>query len=116
MNATARHIALALIACVLVALGAAAAPLTHPVGGADDDDLIGLDLSPKEPPLPTVQAAFRSESYRPGDVARLAQWSNARDVTLQIFRAGTETHGVVGNDTMAGDPVSGVRHLGTTAP
>jgi N,N-dimethylformamidase beta subunit-like, C-terminal len=58
MRATARHLLLALIACTLVALGAAAAPLTHP------------------------------------------------------------THGVVRNDTMtmAGDPVSGIRQLGTTNP
>src|SRR3954447_18523819 len=109
MHATARHILLALIACALVALGAAAAPQTHPIEGADDDDLIGLDLGPRTPPFPTVQAAFRSEDSRRGDVATLRQCPKANHVTVQISRAGTETHGVVGNDTMAGDPVSGIR-------
>ena len=91
MNATARHIALTLIACLLVVLGAAAAPLTHPIEGADDDDLIGIDLGERPAQRPTVQAAFTLESYRPGDVARLAMWSSARSVTLQFFHAGTET-------------------------
>ena len=112
MNATARHIALALIACLLVVLGAAAAPLTHPIEGADDDDLIGIDLGERPAQRPTVQAAFTLESYRPGDVARLAMWSSARSVTVQFFHAGTETEHVPGNDTMAGDPVSGIRPLG----
>jgi hypothetical protein len=116
VNAKARHIALALIACALVILGAAAAPLTHPIEGADDDDLLGLDLGGRPPQRPTVQAAFKLESYRPGDVARLALSSKARNVTLQIFHAGTETERLRGNDTMAGNPVSGVRRLGNVEP
>src|SRR3954454_8381101 len=99
MNATARHIALALIACVLVVLGAAAAPLTHPIEGADDDNLIGIDLGERPAPRPTLRAAFTRESSRPGDFARLAMWSNAKNVTLQFFHAGTETEHVPGNDT-----------------
>jgi hypothetical protein len=86
MHAKARRIFLALIVCALVALGAAA-PLAHAIEGADDDDLIGLDLGSRQPALPTVQAAFRSESYRAGDIARLRQWSKAKHVTVQIFRA-----------------------------
>src|SRR4051812_9710891 len=112
MHATARHIALTLTACTLLILGAGAARQTHPIEGADDDDLIGIDLGQRPAQRPTVQAAFKLESYRPGDVARLSLTSNAKGVTLQFFRAGTETEHVRGNDTMAGEPVSGIRHLG----
>ena len=116
MNAKARRIALALIASALVILGAAAAPLTHPIEGADDDDLLGIDLGQRPAQRPTVQAAFQSESYRPGEVARLKLSSNAKNVMLQFFRAGTETEHVRGNDKMLGDPVSGTKRLGRVEP
>jgi hypothetical protein len=125
MNAAARHIALVFIACAITITGAASAPSPRDqdaddaavaAGMPDDDDLLGIDLGERPSDRPTVEAAFRRESYRPGDTARLAITSKARGVTLQIFRAGTETEGVRGNDTMAGDPVTGRRRLGSVQP
>ncbi len=125
MNARARHIALAFVACTLIATAAtSASALRHGVDQHaalraevdDDDDLLGIDLGERPSDRPTVQAAFRLESYRPGDVARLAIFSTARGVSLQIFHTGTETKGVRGNDTMAGDAVTGLRRLGAVRP
>ncbi len=106
-------------ACLATAVAMLAIPAAHhnprPVG--DDDDLIGSDLdAARTPRLPTVQAVFMSESYRPGQLARLAEWSQARNVTLQIFRAGTRPEPVRGNDTLTGDPVSTLRSIGNTEP
>ena len=69
MNARTRHIALVLIACTfaIFATGAAGVPSGPPTGG-DDDDLLGIDLGGgSHSHKPTVEAAFRLESYRPGD-------------------------------------------------
>jgi hypothetical protein len=126
MNARARHIALVVIACSLALTGALSASelrgnpdedaAFRGLEVADDDDLLGIDLGERPSRKPTVQAAFRLESYRPGDVARLALFSTARGVTLQIFHAGTERKRVRGNDTMAGNPVTGKRQLGSIKP
>jgi hypothetical protein len=117
MNARARHIALVFITCAFAIFGTGAAGVpSGPPSGDDDDDLLGIDLGGGHSHRPTVEAAFRLESYRAGDVARLAITSKASGVTLQILRAGTETEGVRGNDTMAGTPVTAVRRLGAVTP
>src|SRR3954453_3059486 len=74
-----------------------------------DDDDIGLDTREPASHRPTVEAAFRLESYRPGDAARLTFFSPARGVSLQIVQAGTETHGAPSQDTMLGNPVTAKR-------
>ena len=109
MNATARHIALALIACALAVLGAAAAPLTHPIEGADDDDLVGIDLgaAPRRSDR-RCKAAFRLESYRPGDVARLGS-SSKRDARLaaDLPRRHRDRRACAATTRWLGDAVSG---------
>jgi hypothetical protein len=62
---------------------------------------------------PTIEAAFPRESYAPDDVARLVIWTSGRSVSLQVFRAGTETENVRPRDAMLGTPVSQVRRVGT---
>src|SRR4051794_28165404 len=111
MNATARHIALFLIASTLMMAGAlsmsgAREQAVKETDSAtlldDDDDLLGIALGAGASHRPTVQAAFRLESYRRGDVARLVFSSTAPPATLQVFRAGTEKKRVRGNDAMTG--------------
>src|SRR3954452_23776966 len=92
-----RHV----IAVLVVAVG-----LTGSVGDASfalDDDDIGLDTREPASHRPTVEAAFRLESYRPGETARLRFFSEARDVELQIYetRAGAKVF-AAGAFSMAG--------------
>jgi len=116
MNTRSIGLAAACLAIVATTLAASAPQHTSRSIG-DGDDLIGSDLdAARTPRLPTVQAVFMSESYRPGELARLAEWSKARHVTLQIFRAGTRPEPVRGNDTLTGDPVSTLRSIGNTEP
>jgi hypothetical protein len=101
-----RHV----IAVLVVAVG-----LTGSVGDASfvlDDDDIGLDTRERASLRPTVEAAFRLESYRPGETARLRFFSEARGVSLQIVHAGTEARGAPRQDMMLGDPVTATRRIG----
>jgi len=64
---------------------------------------------------PTVEAAFPRESYASGDLARLVIWTRGAQVSLQLFRAGTETENVKARDVMLGTPVTPVRYVGAVA-
>ena len=64
---------------------------THTVAGFTMD---GADAKAKPSRKPAIEAAFPRESYRPGAVARLVIFSRvARNVSVQVFRAGTEDVG-----------------------
>jgi hypothetical protein len=65
---------------------------------------------------PTVEAAFPRESYSPGDLARLVFWTRGSQVSLQVFRAGTEDTPVRPQDAMLGTPVTATRGLGAVGP
>jgi hypothetical protein len=65
---------------------------------------------------PTVEAAFPRESYSPGNVARLVFWTRGAQVSLQVFRAGTEETGIRPQDAMFGTAVTSARRIGTVAP
>jgi len=64
---------------------------------------------------PTVEAAFPRESYAPGDTARLVFWTRATEVSVQLFRAGTETENVRARDVMLGTAVAPPRRIGAVA-
>jgi uncharacterized protein (DUF2141 family) len=65
---------------------------------------------------PTVEAAFPRESYSPGNLARLVFWTGGSQVSLQVFRAGTEDSPVRAQDVMLGTPVTSPRWIGTAEP
>jgi len=65
---------------------------------------------------PTVEAAFPRESYAPGNVARLVFWTRGAQVTLQVFRAGTEDTPVRPQDAMLGTAVTSARRIGAVSP
>jgi hypothetical protein len=99
----------------VVVLGLAGASSFLSSGDASfalDDDDIGLDTREPASHRPTVEVAFRLESYRPGDRARLRFFSSARGVSIQIVHAGTETHRAPGQDMMLGTPVTRSRRIG----
>src|SRR5438034_18525 len=76
--------------------------------------LDGSDATLKPSSKPVIEAAFPRESYRPGASARLVIFSKrARNVSVQIFQAGTESQPMKPRDEMYGTAVTGVRRLGT---
>jgi hypothetical protein len=65
---------------------------------------------------PTVEAAFPRESYSPGNLARLVIWTGGSQVSLTIFRAGTEDSPVRAQDVMLGTAVTSPRWIGAAEP
>ena len=61
---------------------------------------------------PAVEAAFRRESYAPGDRASLVVWNRARGLMLQIFRSGPERIVTRSSSTMNGIPLTPKRSIG----
>ena len=84
---------------------------TQTVAGFSMD---GADAGLKPSKKPVIEAAFPRESYRPGAVARLVIFSRkARNVSVQIFHAGTEQQDMKPRDEMYGTAVTDLMHLGT---
>jgi hypothetical protein len=81
-----------------------------------DDDDIGFESVDPASHRPTVEAAFRLQSYSPGATARLAFFSSAPSVSLEIVHAGTENYDVLQKDVMAGKPVTALRQIGSVRP
>jgi hypothetical protein len=53
-----------------------------------------------------LEAAFRRESYRPGEHATLAIWNSPARISVQVFRTGPERVPTRGNEQMNGVPAS----------
>jgi N,N-dimethylformamidase beta subunit-like protein len=79
---------------------------------ADEIGLMGNAGHVPDSRKPKLTAFFAHESYRPGDRARLTIADGTPGVTVQFFRAGTETEATIPNDVMLGSPVSALRHIG----
>jgi hypothetical protein len=75
-------------------------------------DFDGRDPRYPDSKRPKVQVSFPRESYRPGSSAPLVFASTAKRVTVQFYRAGTESGPTNANDLMLGTPVSRTRALG----
>jgi len=102
-----------LVASVVALGGAAAKPGPRP---AQITDLDGRDSNQRDSLKPKITATFPSESYGPGQKARLLVYSSARRVTLQFFRAGLEPAGTTANDVMLGGPLSKRIWVGAVRP
>jgi len=83
---------------------------------ARQDDTDGRDERLAPTNRPTIEAAFPKESYAPEALARLVIWSRGSRVSLQLFRAGTETENVRARDVMLGTAVTPARRIGAVAP
>jgi N,N-dimethylformamidase beta subunit-like, C-terminal len=97
---------LALLA-VLGCVGATGITRSGPAG------VDGRDQRLRPTNRPTIEAAFLEESYAPGETARLVIWTSGSRVSLQVFRAGTESGMVRAQDVMLGSAVTPVRLLGS---
>jgi N,N-dimethylformamidase beta subunit-like, C-terminal len=75
------------------------------------DELVGIE--PGTPKLvPSVQAAFERESYRPGERARLVISHHSPELTMQVFESGPERVPTTTTTEMHGIPVTRERSLG----
>src|ERR671922_1400424 len=109
-----RQIARAAATALLVVVPAAA-PLPSAArlpATAIEEPGEGRDDAVPDTHRPTVVAAFARESYRPGQPARLVITDKAADVTLQIFRAGTDPAWIRASDVMTGSAVGDPSDLG----
>jgi N,N-dimethylformamidase beta subunit-like, C-terminal len=77
------------------------------LGGTDDapDGHVRTDTSL----VPAVEAAFRRESYRPGQRARLIVTDRSRRLTVQVLQAGPELDETSSDTEMNGVPVTPVK-------
>ena len=80
---------------------------------ADELDLVGYAGHVPDSTKPKLTAYFPQQSYRPGTVATLHVSDTARDVRLQVFRAGTSEKRILPSDVITGSPVSGVTRIGS---
>jgi hypothetical protein len=106
----------ALVAGLVVALTAQHHVATSTPRSELDSDEIGLMGNAGRAPdstKPKLTAYFDQESYRPGDRALLTITDTATNVSVQFYRAGTETEPTLPNDVMLGSPVSPRRELGS---
>ena len=65
--------------------------------------------------MPSVEAAFRRESYAPGETATLVVRPEAKPVRMQLFRVGPERATTRGNNEMQGVPVTAERSRSSRA-
>jgi hypothetical protein len=109
--ATARNLRLGLLALSLLGLVCVLVSGNTPraARGEEQDGRAGRLLPTNRP---TVEAAFPRESYSPGNLARLVFWTGGSQVSLQVFRAGTEDSPVRAQDVMLGTPVTSPRWIG----
>jgi hypothetical protein len=91
---------------VLLVVAAAAGTILAVRAMSGPGALEGRDARARPSARPTVQAAFPRESYAPGQTARLVLFSQARDLSFRIFRAGTELAPTRRSDEMRGTPVA----------
>jgi hypothetical protein len=118
----------AAVARVLI-LGAALAALTVPLFttsaparsaqphwmkglDADELELVGDAGHSRDSKNPKIAAFFRRESYTAGTRAQLVITDAARDVSVEIFRAGGDSEESTSNDVMLGTSVAPAVHIG----
>jgi hypothetical protein len=88
------------------------APANHPALDADELELIGYAGHARDSKKPKLTAFFPRESYAPGAKAQLVITDKAKNLSVQIFRAGGESENTVPNDVMLGTPVAPAVRVG----
>src|SRR6266516_3902626 len=107
----------ALAAATTTLPGASAVAPGPPTGGQEQLDWDEIQLMGNAGRVPDskktkLTAYFLRESYPRGGTAVLVITDRAADVSLQIFRAGTESEETIPNDVMLGSPVTPVSDIG----
>lgn len=109
---------LAAIAALAAAIATVPSSSTHrmpisPELDADELELMGYAGHVPDSKRPKLTATFPRESYAPGQTARLAISDRARNVSIQVFRAGGEATPTLANDVLLGSPVTSPRTIGS---
>ena len=84
---------------ILLATGSHAGSPQAPV--VEDEELEGRATTAIEL-VPSVEAAFRRESYAPGEAATITVRPEPTPVTIRLFRVGPERTTTRGNNEMQG--------------
>ena len=93
-----------------LALAATGSRSTPPGAIEEDEELEGRVPTAVEL-VPSVEAAFRRESYMPGERAKLVVLDESGEVRMQLFRVGAERATTRGNNEMRGVPVMRARRI-----
>ena len=101
----------AVLVAALALLAAGSRPGALPVAIEEDEELEGRAPTAIEL-VPSVEAAFRHESYTPGETAKLVVRDEATRIRMQLFRVGPEHVTTRGNNEMQGVPVTHEREIG----
>src|SRR4051812_37590333 len=96
----------AFIAALLVA------SLAGSVHSAIDPELLEGRAPTTEELRPSVEAAFKLQSYTPNSTARLVLFDRAPGLTVQLFRSGPECRFTVGYSELQGVPLTAPRRVG----
>ena len=105
---------LALGSVTLVVAASSPSPVRPTARTSAEFSLDGADAKATPSKKPTIGAASQRESYRSDSVARLVIFSRiVRNVSVQLFHAGTECCSIKPRDEMYGRAITGVQRLGT---
>jgi hypothetical protein len=96
---------------VAVATGAACLAVAGGATRVAMDELEGIEPG-RARAVPSVQAAFERESYRPGQHAKLVIRHHSTALAMQVYRSGPERVPTVTDREMNGVPVTHERSLG----
>lgn len=100
----------------VVVAGALASVLATSLGSSArtpiDIALEGRDPEPAGRVVPSIEASFEFEGYRPGQRARLTITNPTRKLTIQILRSGPERVATSTDTEMNGVAVTGLRQIG----
>ena len=107
---TITHHSMAVVAAAAILLTTGSHPGSLQAPVVEDEELEGRVPTAIEL-VPSVEAAFRRESYAPGETATLVVRPEAKPVRLQLLRVGPERAITRGNNEMQGMPVTEERSI-----
>ena len=108
---TVTHHPTAVLVAALALLAGGSQPVAGSVALEEDDEHEGRVPTAIEL-VPSVEAAFRRQSYAPGETAALVVRPERKQVRLQLFGVGPERATTRGNNEMQGVPVTQEREIG----
>ena len=107
---TVTHHSKAVLVAALALLATGSQPIAVSGAVEEDEELEGRVPTAIEL-VPSVEAAFRRQSYAPGETAALVVRREAKTIHVQLFRVGPERATTRGNNEMQGVPMTQEREI-----
>ena len=107
---TVTHHSKAVLVAALALLATGSQPIAVSGAVEEDEELEGRVPTAIEL-VPSVEAAFRQQSYAPGETAALVVRREAKTIHVQLFRVGPERATTRGNNEMQGVPMTQEREI-----